>query len=60
MFWVANYNEPAGHLLAGNVVIHQYSGKGSQRSKAFYGGNLDLNMSSLTVEDWRAFAQKAE
>ena len=57
-FWVANYNEPAGSLLAGNIVMHQYSGRGSERSRAFYNGDLDLNTSSLTVEEWRALARK--
>jgi len=59
-FWVANYNEPAGSLLAGNIVMHQYTDRGSERSREFYNGDLDLNTSSLTVEEWRALAEKAE
>ena len=59
-FWVANYNEPAGSMLAGNIVMHQYSNQGSERSREFYNGDLDLNTSSLTVEEWRALARKAD
>jgi GH25 family lysozyme M1 (1,4-beta-N-acetylmuramidase) len=56
--WVAAYptNDPTGYYAADQLlggVIRQYSSHGRLNG---YGGNLDLNYSVLSLDDWKKYA----
>jgi len=56
--WAANYgaNNPTGYVKADQMngsVIRQYTSKGRLDG---YGGDLDLNYSILTLEQWKKYA----
>jgi len=56
--WAANYgaNNPSGYIEAPQMlgsVIRQYTSKGQLSG---YNGNLDLNFSILTLDQWKKYA----